>query len=100
MLKTTRGKVAVTPFPDQSVKTAVVGDGLLKAMRIENRASLAALKVLFGTEDGRWSPGYIVYVHAKQYVQPWAKEVLEYAGMKFILVPDTFIECFDAAEAV
>jgi hypothetical protein len=98
MLKTVKNKVACSPFPDQSVKTSIVGDGAVKAMRIENRSSLAPLKVLYATEDGRWSQGDVVYVHAKQYTQPWAKEVLELAGVKFILVPDTFIECFVSAE--
>jgi hypothetical protein len=94
MVTSVKGKVACSPFPDMSVKTSLRGTGTTRVAQIENKATLSPLAVILATEDGRFSPGDIVYVHSKQYTMPWAKEVLCVDGFSFILVPDNFIEAF------
>lgn len=91
-LMTTKGKVALDPFPDMSIKTSLSGTGAVKVTRIENKVSLVGLLVRFDTEDNRFRKGQIAYVRGNNYALPWAKEIHEFAGEKYILVPDAAIE--------
>ena len=87
--------VAVEPFPDMSVKLQSHGDGAIKATRIENKVAGVWLKVIFASENFRFSPGMKVMVHGKQFGMPWAKEVQEFEGRRFILVPEKEIMVID-----
>ena len=94
-IKTSKGKVACTQFPDMSVRTGTRGEGAVKVGLIENKLSLCKLTVVLPTEDGRFSKGDTVYVYSKLYTQPWAKELLTIGEQQFILVPELAIECFE-----
>jgi hypothetical protein len=94
-MKTAKGKVACTAFPDQSVKTSAVGTGAIKVGLIENRASLAKLTVVLDTEDGRFREGDFVFVPSKQYTAGWGKEVLTLGEKSFILVPEDQVMAFE-----
>jgi hypothetical protein len=89
---TTKGRVATAPFADMSVKTALLGAGPVKVARIENKVTLARLKVVFPSEDGRFSPGQTLLVRSSLYTAMWAKEIQEHEGVQFILVPDDKVE--------
>lgn len=85
-------KVAVSPFPDMSVKTSAQGQGAVKVGRIENKVKLVTLSVLFPSEDGRFAPGSKILVRGDLYLQSWAKEIQEFDGHQYILVPENFVE--------
>jgi hypothetical protein len=85
-------KVAVSPFPDMSVKTSAQGQGAVKVGRIENKVKLVELSVVFPSEDGRFMSGYKVLVRGDLYLQSWAKEIQEFDGCQYILVPESFVE--------
>ena len=91
-VRTTKGRVATEPFPDMSVKISRQGVGPVKVARVENQVTLVPLKVLFRSEDGRFLSGQTVYVRGNLYTQPWAKEMQEISGIKFIVVPENFVE--------
>jgi hypothetical protein len=92
MIYSAKGKVAVEPFPDMSVKTTAQGAGSVKVARIETKVALVPLKVVWHSEDGRFFPTNTVYVKGSHFTQPWAKEVHEIDGEKFILIPDSVVE--------
>jgi hypothetical protein len=94
ILNSVKGKVAVASFPDMSVKTTVRGAGSVKVAYIENKTELVHLPVLFYTEDARFGPGDTVLVRGSHFTAPWAKEIFEHDGQKFILVPETYVEAF------
>ena len=96
-MKTSKGRIACTQFPDQSVRTGTRGEGHIKVGLIENRISLCKLTVVLDTEDGRFVSGDSVYVYSKLFTQPWAKETLTIDGMTFILVPEASVEAFEKA---
>lgn len=96
MMKSAKGRVACTPFPDMAVKTAVLGQGTVKVARIENKVSLVAMKVVMPTEDFRFVEGDVAYVRGNHYTQVWAKEIFQTpSGTDYILVPENLIEVFD-----
>jgi len=94
-MKTTKGRVATTQFPDQSVKTSAVGTGAVKVGLIFNQASLAKLTVVLETEDGRFREGDYIFVPSKQYTAGWAKELLTVGEKSFILCPEDQIMAFE-----
>lgn len=96
----TINRVCVEPFPDNSVKTELVGDGAFKVAKMQNtKSSLVKLKVL---KVCRWNlpsgnrvvlePGDMVAVRASEYASPWGKEIFEQDGEKFIMLPCERIE--------
>lgn len=94
------GRVAVTPFPDMSVKTSLTGTGAVRVARIENRVALVALTAVADGPLGI-SKGDTVYVRSANFTSPWAKEVHEnIAGLTpFILAPEGAIEMVLYGEA-
>ena len=91
-LTTTKSKVAVAPFADMSVRTVARGEGAIKVGLVENRSSMTQLAVLFPTADGTYKPGMSILLRSNLYTSPWAKEVQEFEGVKFILVPVDHVE--------
>lgn len=91
---TMKGRVALEPFPDMSVKTTTSGAGPVKVVRIENRTALVPLRVVFSCFEGPLVKGLTALVRGNQYTQPWAKEIHEIEGQKFILAPDAVVEAF------
>ena len=87
-------KIPCTPFEDMSVKKSVEGQGTIKVARIENQKALVGLKVLARSLDVPVSPGDTILVRGDLFAMPWAKEVHELDGVKYILVP------FDRVEAI
>jgi hypothetical protein len=92
MIKSAKGKIAVTPFPDMSVKTSSQGTGSVKVARIDNKITVVPLTVLFPSEDSRFFTGDVVFVKGNNYTLPWAKDVYEVDGRSFILIPDSVVE--------
>jgi len=90
--RTMNKKVAVEPFQDMAVKTVKHGQGAVGVARIENRISLTPLKVLFGTNDGTFREGDVVYVRSNLYTVEWAKERHEFEGKTFMLLPEQYVE--------
>lgn len=94
------GKVAAEPFPDTHVKTNLVGEGKFGVAKINNtKTELVKLKVVVDSgikgptnELVYLTPDEVVYVRASDYVLPWAKDVFELDGKKFILVPADRVE--------
>jgi hypothetical protein len=91
-IRSVKGKVAVTPFVDTTVKTTQRGTGTVKVAFIENKVSLTSLEVVFDSEDLRFRAGQKVWVASSLYTQPWAKNVLEIDGKALILLPETLVE--------
>lgn len=92
---TTSAFVATEPFPDMSVKLQSHGQGAVKAVRIENKTQGVWLKVLYGSENGRFAAGMKVFVHGRQYTQKWATDIQEFEGKKFILIPEKEVMVID-----
>jgi hypothetical protein len=113
----TYSKVAVEPFVDASAKTELVFDSeLTRSMdrqleklgakperygvaKISNtKTELVKLKLVanavfpVATNLVRLQAGAEVLVRASDYAAPWGKEVFEYGGKKFILIPSDRIE--------
>lgn len=93
-VKSAKGKVAVEPFPDMSVKTETVRapGAAVGVTRIESKAKIQMLNIIWDSECGRFKRESRVGVKASAFATPWAKEVFEYGGKSFILMPDTFVE--------
>lgn len=100
---TTYDRVAVEPFPDTHVKTDLIGPGKFGVAKINNtRAELIRLKVVFRSCFSTKVSQIIlnpdtasyggIYVRASDYSLPWAKDVFELEGKKFILVPADRVE--------
>lgn len=102
---TINNKVVVKPFPDNSVKTESTGTGPYRAVRMVNsKTDLVGLKVVYraliqvnGKVIADIGPGATGYIRASEYAQPWAKDVFEFNGESFILVPYERFEFFEAA---
>jgi hypothetical protein len=87
-------KVPCTPFEDMSVKKSVEGTGAVKVARIENQKALVSLTVVAASYDLPLSQGDTVLLRGDLFAMPWAKEIHEFNGTKYILVP------FDRIEAI
>lgn len=104
-MKSTVGKIACTPFPDNSVKTEKHGDGEVFVIKVANtKTKLVKLKVLF---DARFpigqttcliEAGSSVWVRADLYASDYGKQIFGADSEPFILLPPDRIEVFEAAE--
>lgn len=93
MIEVVNRFVAVEPFQTTSVTASLKGGIAF----IEQKVQLTKLKVvypsMFVLADGKSSYKLVpnrdfIYVSSDQYVQPWAKRVLELEeGKPFVLVP-------------
>lgn len=83
-------KIACVP-PEQKGAELKVAHGMAV---IQHRSSLMALRVVFGNEGGI-SPGFTIYLPEQLKQQPWASQVYEINGQKFILVPEEQIVLVD-----
>lgn len=83
------GKVAVEPFKEMAIEKEQRG-GLVMA---KQKGTLTKLRVVFNSgkefvpESYYFPKGSSVWVRADGYALPWAKEILELDGEKFILIP-------------
>ncbi len=85
----TVGKVlALEPFPTMSIEK----DTRSGFTTIRQKATLTGLRVVFPSEDNRFLAGDTVFVMADNYAQPFAKNVYEQEGKKFILCPEALIQ--------
>lgn len=105
MIQQTFGKVACTPFPDNSVKTEKHGGGDVFVVKVANtKTTLVKLKVLFEARFAvgssvQWVPAdSYVWVRADQYAAPWGKEIFNAGSLPFILLPWDRIEVFESGE--
>lgn len=81
-------KVALSPFPTQSVEKENKGGFVV----VKQKVSLTPLRIVFGNENVEgtmvYAPtGAVAYVRGDSVTLPWAKEVFEIEGQKFILAP-------------
>lgn len=85
MFKSVNKKLCCTPFQDMSVKKTVMQtkSGIGVGM-IESQKALTSLEILFENEMGLKGK---VWLKSDLFVHPWAKEIHEFEGVKFILVP-------------
>jgi len=75
--------VALEPFPVMATeKTTKSGFTTVK-----QKTELTALHVVFPTEDHRFLAGDLAHVRADQFTMPWAREIYELDGQKYILAP-------------
>lgn len=88
MISSTKGKLAVEPFPDQSVKTKAEGEGEVKVGRIEQTKALVRLQLVFRGN----TVATAVYVSPEHFRQPYATKVYELNGKKFIVIPESIVE--------
>lgn len=88
-LVTVNKLVATEPFETTSVKISEKKG----FSTIEQRTGLTALRVLSAPSNSEklpnWlAPGDVVWVRGEMCASTFAKEVLEHAGVKFILIPE------------
>lgn len=105
MIQSTFGKIACTPFPDNSVKTEKHGDGEFHVVKVANtKTTLVKLKVL---SEARFAVGsslqYIpsesyVWVRADLYASDYGKQIFLAGSEPFILLPIDRIEVFESRE--
>ncbi len=99
----TVNKIAVTPFPDNSVKAETYGTGAVKVAKIANtKHTLVKLKVLAtamwvvngNTVKCIYKDSEIL-VRSSEYSSPWGKEIFtEGLDQPFILFPFDRVEIF------
>lgn len=104
-MKATVGRIACTPFPDNSVKTEKHGDGDVFVIKVANtKTKLVKLKVLFncrfalGGQTVLVEADDYVWVRADLYASTYGKEVFVADSEPFILLPTDRIEVIEAAE--
>lgn len=102
----TVNKIAVQPFPDNSVKSETHGEGQFKVSKIANtKNTLVRLKVLadadrpFGNTLQTVPKGSFVWVRASEYATPWGKEIFK-EGLEepYILIAFERVELFEFVE--
>lgn len=87
MIQTTNKTVACSPME----KTSIQIDNKHSFATAKQRTGLITLNVLFPNENKTFVPEDMVVVKGDSIAQPWAKEVYDYDGVKFILVPEMAI---------
>jgi hypothetical protein len=90
--RTPKGKIALTPFPDLSVKTVAHGTGSVRVARIENKQGLVELKAVFAYPEMGIVSGQSVWVRANTFTSPQAKEIMKIEDKEFILLSDSYVE--------
>lgn len=83
-------KIAVAPFPDQSIQTGAEGAGQVKVGVVKSKNTLAALRVVF--PNTKLTGAATVWVAAENFQQPWARKIHELYGEKFIMMPISYVE--------
>jgi hypothetical protein len=86
-MKVLNGKVALEPFASTEIQTKNYGGFAVVAQKVQ----LIPLKVVFGNDEIQ--EGQTVYVHGDATKHPFANQIHELDGKKYILVPiSPFIE--------
>lgn len=83
-IRTRNHRVACEPIATMSVEKEQKGGMMVP----KQKGSLTKLRVLFEGFNLDYPKGSVIWIRADQFIQQWAKDVLELDGVKFILVPE------------
>jgi len=90
MNQTLNNLIAVEPFQIETTLKSVKRGGLHV---LDQTVSLIKTKAVhtFTDQETHIVPGTFVFVKGNAAFQPWAKQVYDYSGVKFVLVPKSEI---------
>lgn len=84
--------VAVEPFPNKSIKPVAMKGGLIG---VAQKVELTPLKVILGSEDGRFTPGMTVWVRGDLSAHDFSANIQNIDGLSFILLSDSYVQFFE-----
>lgn len=82
MIRIPNKKIACTPF--ESLAIQKTGTNFITA---KQKSELMETKVLFPDTEDVYEAGQRVFIRGDAMTLPWTREVFEFQGTKFILVP-------------
>lgn len=81
------GSIAIEPFKNTDVKTQVRSGFAV----VEQKHTLAKVKVIHGNYSGTIQSGATIWVLAELFKQPWASKIYTNDNELFILMPEQFV---------
>lgn len=89
MTHTCNHLIATEPLPPKSIKQTTMKGGLIG---VAQKIELMELKVIYQSEDGKYTPGMKVYVRGDLTLEHFGGVIHELNGVQFVLIPDKYIQ--------